>query len=129
MERDPDRTSTTYELDDDAVPSRAVYAAVSTADGRAPLDLPPLAWSVDPSGLDALLSGEGSSEIRFEYCGWLVTATPNAIRVESAVDDYRDVAGEAPDAVDDQQESGCEAPGVDDDQTETGDEVSGTGDE
>lgn len=74
---------TTYELGDDDVPSRCVYAAVSQADGRLPLDLPPLGWSVDPGALDALLTGEGTREITFEYDEWLVSATQDAIRVES----------------------------------------------
>lgn len=75
--------TTTYTLDDEEVPSDGVYAAVAEIDGRSPLDLPPLARTVDPDALDALLAGEsGAREITFEYAQYLVTATPDEVRVD-----------------------------------------------
>lgn len=74
---------TTHDLGDDEVPSSGVYAAVAAADGRSPLDLPPLARTIDPDALDALLTPQaGAHEVTFEYAGYLVTATPETIRVE-----------------------------------------------
>lgn len=74
--------TTTYTLDDEEAPSDGVYAAVAAVDDRSPLDLPPLARTVDPDALDALLADEsGTREITFEYAEYLVTAAPDEIEV------------------------------------------------
>lgn len=78
--------SPTHELDDDEEPSYGVYAAVSAADDRSPLDLPPLARYVDPDALDATLQSDGVRDVTLEYSGWRVSATPDAIHVEPADD-------------------------------------------
>jgi hypothetical protein len=75
--------SLTYELDDDEEPSDGVYAAVAEASERSPMDLPPLARTVDPDALDALLTDRpGASEVTLEYGGYQVTVTAAAVHLE-----------------------------------------------
>lgn len=81
-DREPDYR---YERRDDDVPSEAVVDAVAASQNRSPLDLPPLAGSIDPDGLD-LLCGGGRGErsavtLSFEYSGRRVTVTPDEIRI------------------------------------------------
>lgn len=51
-----------YELDQDKSLSMAVVRAVSDAEGRDPLDLPPLATVIDPDALDALFVTDQQGE-------------------------------------------------------------------
>ncbi len=69
---------------EDVAPSRATYLAVARARDCDPLDLPPLAGTVDPDGLDALVDGSADAEGvagTFEYAGCSVTVTAEEVRV------------------------------------------------
>lgn len=79
--------TTTYELGPDETPTDGVFEAISMADERSVLDLPPLGDTVDPDALDALLVPDaGTRKVTFEYACWLVTATSDGIYVEPADD-------------------------------------------
>lgn len=80
-DREPDYR---YERHNDDVPSEAVIDAVAASQNRSPLELEPLAGSIDPDGLDQLCGGqEGSSTVTvsFEYGGRRVTVAPDEIRI------------------------------------------------
>lgn len=71
-------------LTEDVGPSRATYLAVARARDCDPLDLPPLAATIDPDGLDALVDGSPATEgvvATFEYAGCSVTVTDEEARV------------------------------------------------
>lgn len=71
------RSAVTVDLDfDDTItPSIAVVEAIATATDTDPLNLEPLAESIDPGALDAFLSSNGGSSVilQFEYDGQWVT--------------------------------------------------------
>lgn len=51
-----------YEIGTDEYVSTAVVKAVSALEGRAPLDLPPLANVIDPDALDVLFAADGCDD-------------------------------------------------------------------
>lgn len=84
---DPGQPTRRYALDAGEPPSRGVYTAVAETRGCSPLDIPPLAETIDPDALDALLTGDNSTDaVAFEYCGYEVQVTPGEVRV-AAVED------------------------------------------
>ena len=78
-----------HELGPDELPSEAVYSVVAAVSDRPPLELEPLAHVIDPDALDRLFgrssSASSSRRAEFEYCGYRVVVTADAVRVH--VDD------------------------------------------
>lgn len=77
-----------HEFDDDE-PGRVsdgVISVVSAVDDTDPMDLPPLAESIDPDALDALFDRDDIPDRRltFSYCSYRITVTADAIRLEEA---------------------------------------------
>ena len=66
---------------DHPTPTDAVLSALADAAAREKIDLPPLYGSVDPEALDELVEGSGSATVQFEHCGYLVTASDDAVVV------------------------------------------------
>lgn len=81
------RTPSTYvyELSPNEPVSRAVIAAAARLTGRSPLDLEPLAGSVDPDAIDAVVArpadGDATVTVSFDYAGLEVTVTPTEVRL------------------------------------------------
>lgn len=83
----PEQMAERYALSDGESPSTAVYFAVSDTENCSPIDLPPLAETIDPDGLDKLLADDtGSSEATLEYYGYEVIVTCEEIRVRELDD-------------------------------------------
>lgn len=74
-----------HKLGPDELPSEAVYSVVAAVSDRPPLELEPLANVVDPDALDRLFgrpsSGFSARRAEFEYCGYRVVVTADAVRV------------------------------------------------
>jgi hypothetical protein len=78
-------------------PSRRVVGAISEATGRDPLELPPLAETIDPDALDALFSGglqsDGSGspttdgQVAFRFAGCEVVVHADGRTVVSCPDE------------------------------------------
>ena len=70
----------------DGTPTEAVVTAVAESTGRSPLEIDPLARTIDPDALDDLIHSAdrtGSSvTVSFEYCDRRVTVTPSEVRVD-----------------------------------------------
>ena len=74
-----------YTLDGSEARSEGVYSVVAAIEDCSPLDLLPLAESIDPDALDTLLTGDtDTNQVSFEYYGYLVTATPREIHVQES---------------------------------------------
>lgn len=74
-----------HTLDEAEAPSEGVYSLVAVIENCSPLDLTPLAKTIDTDALDALLAGKSEGkQVSFEYCGYNVTATPDEICVEES---------------------------------------------
>jgi hypothetical protein len=71
-----------YTLGADETHSEGVYNVVAMAKDCSPLELPPLAETIDPDALDALLAGS-TARISFRYCGYEVVATGDEIQVQT----------------------------------------------
>lgn len=87
-----------YRITDDDAPSRATYTAVAAARDCDPIDLPPLAWTVDVDALDAFAEAADEDVAffsAFEYAGCSVTVTDAAVDV--TVTDADAVVGTADD--------------------------------
>ncbi|USZ67876.1 hypothetical protein NGM10_14220 [Halorussus salilacus] len=70
------------ELDREESPSEAVYTVVAAVSNCLPTDLEPLADRIDPDALDSLFgqrSASASAQIEFDYAGYEVTVTPEAV--------------------------------------------------
>lgn len=70
----------------DETPTEAVVAAVAESTGRSPLEIDPLARTIDPEALDDLIhTAERTGSpvtVSFEYCDRHVTVTPSAVRID-----------------------------------------------
>jgi hypothetical protein len=77
-----------YEFDDDEPEriSQEVVSVVSAVDDTDPLDLPPLAETVDPDALDALFDHENDADRRltFYYYSYRITVTADGIRIQES---------------------------------------------
>lgn len=76
-----------YEFDDDPErTSEEVVSVVSAVDGTDPMDLPPLAETIDPDALDALFDRENAADRRltFYYYSYRITVTADTIRIEES---------------------------------------------
>lgn len=77
-----------YEFDDDEPErvSEEIVSVVSAVDDTDPMDLPPLAGTIDPDALDALFACEDVEDRRltFYYYSYRITITADAIRLEEA---------------------------------------------
>lgn len=77
-----------HELDDDEPEhvSEQVVSVVSAVDDTDPMDLPPLAESIDPDALDRLFAPDDARDRRltFRWDEFRVTVTLDAICVERA---------------------------------------------
>ena len=59
----------------------AVVSAVATTTNTAPLDLPPLSWTVDVEAVDRLVQHSRNITVRFPYTGVLLVVTgPGRVR-------------------------------------------------
>jgi len=73
-----------YERGPGEQPTEAAYTAVADATDTDPLDLPPIADSVDPGALDSLVEQQGEDGdvcCTFEYAGCTVELTADAVDV------------------------------------------------
>lgn len=83
-----ERMAKRYTLSEGESPSTGVYFAISEIENCSPIDLPPLAETIDPDGLDKLLTGDtGSSEATLEYYGYELTVTREEILVKELDDE------------------------------------------
>ncbi|WP_123622006.1 HalOD1 output domain-containing protein [Halorubrum sp. CSM-61] len=64
----------------------AVVRAVAEAEGASPGDLPMLSDVIDPEAFDALFdddrAGRSGVSFSFDYCGYVVTVTDDAVTVD-----------------------------------------------
>ena len=74
-----------HELGPDDPPSEAVYSVVAAVSDRPPLELEPLAHVIDPDALDRLFarpsSASSARRAEFEYCGYRIVVTVDAVRI------------------------------------------------
>lgn len=85
---DTDR-HTVYAVDPDETPSMAVINAVAEAADRPLTEIEPLAETIDPDGLNAVLSPDGATDtpvtISFEYCGYHVSVTTEEVLIDPTI--------------------------------------------
>lgn len=76
----------TYNRTSGESPSRATYRAVAETKGCDPLELPPIAHSVEADAMDSFVANSMAvTDFRtaFEYAGCKVILTTNRVRVAS----------------------------------------------
>lgn len=65
----------------------AVVRAVAEAEGSSPGDLPMLSDVIDPEAFDGLFDddrpGRSGVSFSFDYCGYVVTVTDDAVTVDA----------------------------------------------
>lgn len=82
------RMTQQYTLDGDETPSEGVYSAVAAVKECSPLELPPLAETIDPDALDTALTNERQpAEISLRYCAYAVDVTPDEVHVQPVAAD------------------------------------------
>lgn len=64
---------------DPVSPSEAVFTEVAQFEGADPLELDPLAETIDPDALDRLLDRDDDVEIAFSYHGYDVRITADGV--------------------------------------------------
>ncbi|MFU8868911.1 HalOD1 output domain-containing protein [Natronococcus sp.] len=84
---DADRSPSTsyrYELAPEEAPSHGVWSVVAVLEDSPPPELPSLGETIDPDALDAAFTGGAATEhLSFEYAGYAVTMTSDAVRVRA----------------------------------------------
>jgi hypothetical protein len=73
-----------HQIGEDEGPCEATVHAVAQVTDRKPLDLPPLAWTIDPDSLCGLVESSPDARrlnVAFEYADCLVTVTPTEVAV------------------------------------------------
>lgn len=71
-----------YTLQDGTVASETVYTAVAELTDRSPLELEPLAYSIDPDALDEFAAGADDDRhwyVSFDYDGYRITVTTDEV--------------------------------------------------
>lgn len=80
-----------YTLGPDEAPSNGVYTAVAEMEACSPLDLTPLAETIDPDALDTILTDHAQKhgiQTTFHYCQYEVVASPGEIHVQTPETDH-----------------------------------------
>lgn len=72
-----------YERSADETPTQAVVSALADATNQSPLEMDPLAESIDPDALNEICRSEGdaASFVQFQHCDRMVTVDSDEIRV------------------------------------------------
>lgn len=84
----PRSQMTEYALAPDENPTAGVWSVVARLEDCSPVGLPPLTAAIDADALDTLLTGEtGPRHVSFEYHGYEVTATSDAVRARPLADE------------------------------------------
>lgn len=71
----------TRRIREDESPSLAVVRAVGASQNVASEEIDPLAWSIDPDALDAVVSAGDGATVEFDYAGVHVTVDPQSVMV------------------------------------------------
>ena len=83
-DRSPSATTHEYQLAPGKSPSRGVWTVVAVLKDCPLPELPSLAETIDPEALDAALTGRAATyHVSFDYAGYTITVTSDAIRVRA----------------------------------------------
>lgn len=62
----------------------AIVETVAAVSDTPVMDVEPLAGTIDPEALEAIVTSESDATVEFDYCDWRVTVTDERITVEQA---------------------------------------------
>ncbi|MDG5821209.1 HalOD1 output domain-containing protein [Natronococcus sp. A-GB7] len=83
-DRSPSTTTHEYQLAPGESPSRGVWTVVAVLEDCPPPELPSLAETIDPEALDAAFTDRAATDhVSFEYAGYTITVTSDAVRIRA----------------------------------------------